>query len=202
MRQSLYVSHWRSGVKALRLLGKRLQADSQNAVASVFAVTPRRKRGLLCARSWVAPGPRVALRSDGRCRTQRHAQGRQCQFVLQRADRDPLAAARAQIRMYRPAILGLGGRNKLPPAQTQQASRNVPSQVSFAGGAHRSHRQTARQLNRRPFRKRPGPRAGLFSEPDRPALQPLPSKRYVLAYWKNGRGLLSLRRSGLFLLRP
>jgi transposase len=43
------------------------------------------------------------------------------------------------------------------------------------------------KLNHRPFRKRPGSRASLFAELDRPALQPLPAERYVLAYWKTVR---------------
>ena len=43
------------------------------------------------------------------------------------------------------------------------------------------------KLNHRPFRKRPGSRATLFAELDRPALQPLPTQRYVLAYWKTVR---------------
>jgi transposase len=43
------------------------------------------------------------------------------------------------------------------------------------------------KLNHRPFRKREGSRASLFSELDQPALQPLPSEHYVLAYWKTVR---------------
>jgi len=43
------------------------------------------------------------------------------------------------------------------------------------------------KLNQRPFRKRPGSRASLFAELDRPALQPLPSERYILAHWKTVR---------------
>jgi transposase len=43
------------------------------------------------------------------------------------------------------------------------------------------------KLNHRPFRKREGSRASLFAELDRPALQPLPSEHYVLAYWKTVR---------------
>jgi transposase len=43
------------------------------------------------------------------------------------------------------------------------------------------------KLNQRPFRKREGSRASLFAELDRPALQPLPTERYVLAHWKTVR---------------
>jgi transposase len=43
------------------------------------------------------------------------------------------------------------------------------------------------KLNQRSFRKREGCRASLFAEVDRPALQPLPSERYVLAHWKTVR---------------
>jgi len=43
------------------------------------------------------------------------------------------------------------------------------------------------KLNQRPFRKREGSRASLFAELDRPALQPLPVERYVLAHWKTVR---------------
>jgi transposase len=43
------------------------------------------------------------------------------------------------------------------------------------------------RLNHRPFRKREGTRASLFAELDRPALQPLPAERYVMAEWKTVR---------------
>ncbi len=43
------------------------------------------------------------------------------------------------------------------------------------------------RLNNRPFRKREGSRASLFAEVDRPALQPLPSERYVAVEWKHVR---------------
>ena len=43
------------------------------------------------------------------------------------------------------------------------------------------------KLNHRPFRKRDGCRASLFAELDKPALQPLPAERYVLAHWKKVR---------------
>lgn len=43
------------------------------------------------------------------------------------------------------------------------------------------------RLNHRPFRKREGTRASLYAELDRPALQPLPAERYVMAEWKTVR---------------
>ena len=43
------------------------------------------------------------------------------------------------------------------------------------------------RLNQRPFRKREGCRASLYATLDRPALQPLPVQRYVLAEWKKVR---------------
>jgi transposase len=43
------------------------------------------------------------------------------------------------------------------------------------------------RLNNRRFRKREGTRTSLFLEMDRPALQPLPAQRYVLAEWKTVR---------------
>ena len=43
------------------------------------------------------------------------------------------------------------------------------------------------KLNHRPFRRRDGCRASLFAELDKPALQPLPTERYVLAHWKTVR---------------
>jgi transposase len=42
-------------------------------------------------------------------------------------------------------------------------------------------------LNHRQFRKREGTRASLFESIDRPALQPLPTQRYVMAEWKTVR---------------
>jgi transposase len=43
------------------------------------------------------------------------------------------------------------------------------------------------RLNGRPFRKREGNRAALFAAIDRPALQPLPARRYVVSDWKTVR---------------
>jgi transposase len=43
------------------------------------------------------------------------------------------------------------------------------------------------RLNQRPFRKRDGNRTALYISLDRPALQPLPGQRYVLAEWKTVR---------------
>lgn len=42
-------------------------------------------------------------------------------------------------------------------------------------------------LNQRPFRKRPGSRATLFAQLDRPALKPLPATRYQFGEWKKAR---------------
>ncbi len=39
-------------------------------------------------------------------------------------------------------------------------------------------------LNERPFKKLPGSRASLFAEIDRPALRPLPARRFEYATWK------------------
>jgi transposase len=47
--------------------------------------------------------------------------------------------------------------------------------------------QLLERLNQRPFRKREGSRASLYAALDRPALQPLPAERYVLAEWKTVR---------------
>jgi transposase len=43
------------------------------------------------------------------------------------------------------------------------------------------------RLNHRAFRKREGTRASLYATLDRPALQPLPYERYVMAEWKTVR---------------
>jgi transposase len=43
------------------------------------------------------------------------------------------------------------------------------------------------RLNERPFRKRPGSRATLFAQLDRPALKPLPATRYQFGEWKTAR---------------
>jgi transposase len=43
------------------------------------------------------------------------------------------------------------------------------------------------RLNQRPFRKREGTRASLYTSLDRSALQPLPAGRYVTAHWKTVR---------------
>ena len=43
------------------------------------------------------------------------------------------------------------------------------------------------RLNSRPFRKLPGSRRSMFEQLDRPALQPLPTQRYVFAQWKKAR---------------
>jgi transposase len=43
------------------------------------------------------------------------------------------------------------------------------------------------RLNQRPFRKRPGSRATLFAQLDRPALKPLPATRFQFGEWKTAR---------------
>lgn len=48
-------------------------------------------------------------------------------------------------------------------------------------------RELVEQLNQRPFRKRPGSRASLFAELDRPALTPLPTERFELHHWTQAR---------------
>src|SRR5919108_6009117 len=48
-------------------------------------------------------------------------------------------------------------------------------------------RELLQKLNQRPFRKRPGCRARLFQELDRPALGPLPAQRFELHHWTTAR---------------
>jgi transposase len=48
-------------------------------------------------------------------------------------------------------------------------------------------RELLDKLNQRPFRKRPGCRASLFQELDRPALGPLPLERFELQQWATAR---------------
>lgn len=48
-------------------------------------------------------------------------------------------------------------------------------------------RELLEKLNRRPFKKRPGCRASLFAELDRPALKPLPQQRFELRHWAEAR---------------
>jgi transposase len=48
-------------------------------------------------------------------------------------------------------------------------------------------RELLNKLNQRPFHKRSGCRASLFTEIDRPALQPLPAERYELHEWATAR---------------
>ena len=48
-------------------------------------------------------------------------------------------------------------------------------------------RELLAKLNQRPFRKRPGCRASLFQELDRPALGPLPRERYEFHSWATAR---------------
>jgi transposase len=48
-------------------------------------------------------------------------------------------------------------------------------------------RELLTQLNRRPFHKRPGCRASLFQELERPALGPLPQERYEFHQWATAR---------------
>ena len=54
-------------------------------------------------------------------------------------------------------------------------------------GLNAAIRERLEALNQRPFRKRPGCRASLFQELDRPALQPLPAGRYELHEWSTAR---------------
>jgi hypothetical protein len=52
---------------------------------------------------------------------------------------------------------------------------------------NRAIRELLPKLNQRPFRKRPGSRASLFQELDKPALGPLPRERYELQQWEKAR---------------
>jgi transposase len=53
--------------------------------------------------------------------------------------------------------------------------------------ANQAIRELLEKLNQRPFRKRPGSRAALFAELDKPALQPLPAEPYDLSQWSHAR---------------
>ena len=55
------------------------------------------------------------------------------------------------------------------------------------GDLNEAIQELLERLNNRKFRKRDGTRASLFNEIDRPALQPLPAERYVMAEWKTVR---------------
>ena len=55
------------------------------------------------------------------------------------------------------------------------------------GELNRAIRELLHKLNQRPFRKRPGCRASLFQELDRPALGPLPRERFELQQWETAR---------------
>jgi transposase len=55
------------------------------------------------------------------------------------------------------------------------------------GDLNEAIQELLERLNHRKFRKRDGTRASLFHEIDRPALQPLPAERYVMAEWKTVR---------------
>ena len=48
-------------------------------------------------------------------------------------------------------------------------------------------RELLEKMNHRPFKKRPGCRASLFAELDRPALKPLPEQRFELRGWAEAR---------------
>jgi len=48
-------------------------------------------------------------------------------------------------------------------------------------------RELVEKLNQRSFRKRPGSRASLFAELDRPALGPLPTERFEIHHWNQAR---------------
>jgi len=48
-------------------------------------------------------------------------------------------------------------------------------------------RELLAELNHRAFKKRPGTRASLFEELDRPALRPLPAQPFELAEWRHAK---------------
>jgi len=49
--------------------------------------------------------------------------------------------------------------------------------------ANQAVRQLLERVNQKPFRKRPGSRASLFTELDQPALRALPSERFDMSQW-------------------
>ncbi|MCC6174768.1 MAG: IS21 family transposase [Chloroflexi bacterium] len=53
--------------------------------------------------------------------------------------------------------------------------------------ANAAIRERLEWLNARPFAKLPGSRRSLFSDIDRPALRPLPARRYVFATWRTAK---------------
>jgi len=55
------------------------------------------------------------------------------------------------------------------------------------GELNQAIRELLPKLNQRPFRKRPGCRASLFQELDKPALGPLPRERFELQQWAKAR---------------
>jgi len=55
------------------------------------------------------------------------------------------------------------------------------------GQINQALRPLLEQLNERPFQKMNGSRRSLFEQVDQPALQPLPTHRYQIGYWREAR---------------
>ena len=55
------------------------------------------------------------------------------------------------------------------------------------GEINQAIRRELQTLNAQPFQKMPGSRAQLFRELDRPALKPLPARRYELGQWRHAK---------------
>jgi transposase len=55
------------------------------------------------------------------------------------------------------------------------------------GEVNAAIRRLVADLNQRPFKKREGSRASVFAEIERPALRPLPDRRYEFATWKKAK---------------
>jgi len=88
----------------------------------------------------------------------------------------PARSARPRDKAKVESAVGVVERRVLAPLRDRTFFS--PAELNRALG------ELADQLSRRPFQKLDGSRRSLFEELDRPALRPLPGRRYEFAEWK------------------
>jgi len=113
-----------------------------------------------------------------------------------RYEPEPNASYHELLEYYGTALIPARGGKATDKAKVEAAVLNTErrilavlrNQTFFSlGELNRAIRCALKKLNERPFKKLAGCRTALFAELDKPALLPLPAKRYEIGMWQRGK---------------